>query len=421
MNFKSRYLLSIEEDGEDVKGTIPGYNIADEIEDQDANMKTQEIRAEIEADQAAVEEAVSVIEDLDKQVNNNEALLKRPETVTDDIVAMSQEAFITTIGRLHYSKDDVKTISIESNLNSVEKLRLSTEGIKEFIADLFRKIKDLIMSMINKIKMLYYSFNEDRLKKKIVELRSIANATLKSDIEISSEMINKYIPSYYSLCKNIDYLKLREVFSPDRIIEDVKQLATEFKTAVEKAGNKTEIKVKNDSLYKNILKKLRTQQFAINIKDSSILIYDIHKSYVRYMSLPNDLTDSEANIEFNTAFIQPSGNIPKMYAKSDVMSFYLNNLITGLKDVIAIKTKTLKQLEEIKSIISKLEDRSSNISNLQEAQLIRKISKIPTGVATKILPTVYVNHIRIIKTYLRFYNALVTTHTGTDRAVYITH
>ena len=124
----------------------------------DSNDEVNEIATDMQADVAAVEEAEDVIEELSEQVEENETALETPEEVDAVDVAVSQEA-------LHYATKRLGTTMGEMGLgvisresakdDSVTALRLSTEGIKEFVNTVIEQIKRLMRNVGMAFKKLY--------------------------------------------------------------------------------------------------------------------------------------------------------------------------------------------------------------------------------------------------------------------------
>src|SRR5574344_1013138 len=117
-----------------------------------------EVASEIQADVASVEEAEDVIEELNEQVEENEEALESPEAVEAVDVAVSQEALNYATKRLGTTMQEVGlgVISRESAKDdAVTALRLSTEGIKEFINTVIEQIKRLMRNVGMAFKKLY--------------------------------------------------------------------------------------------------------------------------------------------------------------------------------------------------------------------------------------------------------------------------
>ena len=156
MSFKQRYNLALEEEQilADIDTNAPD-NVLDTVEEMEAIEEIEEAKYNIEADNVAIEEAEAVVDELQEQVADNEVLLEQhPEAITEDIVIASQEAYYNSIGKLSYSIEDAK-ISLESGTDPISKFKLSTEGIKEFIADLISKIGSMIANFFRWLRIIW--------------------------------------------------------------------------------------------------------------------------------------------------------------------------------------------------------------------------------------------------------------------------
>ena len=147
------------------------------IEAIDNNDEVNEIASDIQADVTAVEEAEDVIEELSEQVEENETALETPEEVEAVDVAVSQEALHYATKRLGTSMNEMGlgVISRESAKDdSVTALRLSTEGIKEFVNTVIEQIKRLMRNVGMAFKKLYVKAltmfnNTEKAAKKLSE------------------------------------------------------------------------------------------------------------------------------------------------------------------------------------------------------------------------------------------------------------
>lgn len=171
--FKRTLSLESREGGE----FTPEVEVDEVIEATSDNDEVNEVAAEIQADVASVEEAEDVIEELNEQVEENEEALETPEAVEAVDVAVSQEALNYATKRLGTTMQEVGlgVISRESAKDdSVTALRLSTEGIKEFVNTVIEQIKRLMRNVANAFKKLYVKAltvfnNTEKAAKKLSE------------------------------------------------------------------------------------------------------------------------------------------------------------------------------------------------------------------------------------------------------------
>ena len=155
----------------------PEVEVDEVIEATSDNDEVNEVASEIQADVASVEEAEDVIEELNEQVEENEEALETPEAVEAVDVAVSQEALNYATKRLGTTIQEVGlgVISRESaKEDSVTALRLSTEGIKEFVNTVIEQIKRLMRNVGLAFKKLYVKAltvfnNTEKAAKKLAE------------------------------------------------------------------------------------------------------------------------------------------------------------------------------------------------------------------------------------------------------------
>lgn len=97
-----------------------------------------------------VDDSLSVMTDLETQTITNEKLLNDNDTeITEENVMSSQESYYIALGRLGYSKDTVKRISVEQYSTNKERLTISNEGIIDFIVIAIKTIRNAL-SLIRK-------------------------------------------------------------------------------------------------------------------------------------------------------------------------------------------------------------------------------------------------------------------------------
>lgn len=171
--------------------------VSDAVESETQAIKTEEEVAEVAEDIATTEEAEETADELQEQIEENEKAIENNE-VTEDTVAIAQEKFYDSISNIRCLKEYsvIKSkYSAESYASPVEKLRLSNEGVKEFVVELIERIKLAFLKIKELIKKLYVKFVvmmtnvEKKAKALIKELDNLKDA--KSEVELSGEQVEK--------------------------------------------------------------------------------------------------------------------------------------------------------------------------------------------------------------------------------------
>lgn len=94
------------------------------------------------------------LQELNSQTDEQVDLItNKPEQITEETVQVAQENFVFTLARLGYTKEQLNEyrleksyrMSFESNHSPIHKLKLTTEGIKEFIMRIIQKVKDMFI------------------------------------------------------------------------------------------------------------------------------------------------------------------------------------------------------------------------------------------------------------------------------------
>lgn len=169
---------------------------SDVVESEVQAIETEEEVAEVVSDIATTEEAEEVADELTEQVTEQEQVIKDAE-VTEDTVAVAQEQFYITISKINCLKEysEIKSrYSAESYSTPLEKLKLSTEGVKDFVLALIERIKMAFLKIKELIKKLYLRFIvmmtnvEKKAKALTKELESVDGS---KTIELKDEQVDR--------------------------------------------------------------------------------------------------------------------------------------------------------------------------------------------------------------------------------------
>lgn len=135
--------------------------ITDVIETTNDANDANEITVELTSVAEECSTALDVTAELTDQEHEQVDLIdNHPEQITEEVVQIAQENFAYSVGKLGYSKEELNNmrkdrayqISLESDKSPVVKLRIATEGIKEFIEKIIQKVKDFLLKFVNLFK-----------------------------------------------------------------------------------------------------------------------------------------------------------------------------------------------------------------------------------------------------------------------------
>lgn len=135
--YRNLYQISREEE-EVVVASGDGateVDVTEVIENNDEKTEQIELSEQIESDNASLEDAVEVVNELTTQVDENEAKLENPEQVTEQDVEIATEAFLYTMAKAGYPYGYFKTkrsrLSKESSDAVVEEGGSSSQVVEE--------------------------------------------------------------------------------------------------------------------------------------------------------------------------------------------------------------------------------------------------------------------------------------------------
>lgn len=170
----------------------------------------------------SIEEACEVIEDLEDRIKENEnIILNAKEDIDSNSLSMSNEHIALCLSRLDYYATYKNEISLEYCTSNIQKLVLSTEGIKDIIKNIIEKIKTVFKKVVEVSKKLYVKMMVymDNYTSKLKQLQKEFNAILnKDDIKLDKKVIEEIIKSSPILFSVVNSNKL------DLILKDFSKL-----------------------------------------------------------------------------------------------------------------------------------------------------------------------------------------------------
>lgn len=188
-------------DNVESEGTL---DVTDVIAAEQAEAEVAELNDAIESENEVIEENQEVAEELEEVAEANETLINEaPEQVTPEQVVAAEQAFVHAIGRARLNRKEMMEIrrttavSFESATASpLQALRVTQEGIKDFLRNLWDQIKTLIGKVIGAIQKLFQKVKVmfSGLEKKAAALKAttknLTNVSISPELE--RELENDY-------------------------------------------------------------------------------------------------------------------------------------------------------------------------------------------------------------------------------------
>ena len=208
----------------------------DSIEAETQAIEMEEDVAEVEEVMASTEEAEEVADELTEQVEEQEKVIEEtPEEVTEDTVALAQEAFFISISKIGALKDYKElrgSLGIESAGTPLEKLKLTCEGVWEFIKALIERIKIAFLKVGELIKKLYIKFLVffTNLKKKAEALsKSLKDVDGNKTVTLNDDQVERVTKTFKCfLAAGV----IKSTKDLDKVVEDVLKTKTNISHVV---------------------------------------------------------------------------------------------------------------------------------------------------------------------------------------------
>ena len=254
------------------------------------------VEEKIEPAVEIVEEAISVAEDLEEQIEVNEELIdNQPEAITDEVVATSREMFAYSLGRLNWSREQMKHIKmgVEAASTPVAKLRVSTESMKDTVKNIAAKIWEAIKKVgewLKKAALWIKSKTYDKFKN---WFKKTANEVEAANNEVKQE-------------------QGEAAAVPQEVIDEVKKAETP--EAAGKAGQKLASEIKKSPSMSKKIKERRKER----IKEGNKEVSDAIMSYLWEYLKSNDIKTLPAeNDKLFNANMQSLENVMNALEKQE--------------------------------------------------------------------------------------------------------
>lgn len=204
MSFLSNLKLAREEDEILADGVAEPaeIDVTEAIQAEEDNLEVQETESAIEEEQEQIEVQSEVVEELQEQDAAVEEKLESPAEVTPEDVAVAQEAFAFTLGRLagnssvykEYKK--IKVSYEDAKTDPVSALKLHREGIKDVMKSVWESLKTMFAKILSWCKKIYTKivaiFTD--FEKKAKALKEKVDNTLTIEGSKAADLAKKHIP-----------------------------------------------------------------------------------------------------------------------------------------------------------------------------------------------------------------------------------
>ncbi len=169
---------------------------ADVVEAEEETAALVESQQDAEQQVATLEDAEVVADDLEDQLEEQEKIIEeKPEEVTEDTVAIAQEAMVISLTKLGMPYEEIRSyrVSLEANDSTpLQKFQVCTESLKDALVKVKDGIVNAVKAIINQIKKLWQnaSIFFDRSAKTADKL--IAEyGKITGNVEADDKVVNK--------------------------------------------------------------------------------------------------------------------------------------------------------------------------------------------------------------------------------------
>lgn len=407
--------------------------LADDITAQNDIVEANQAEVAVDQIQEAIEEGVEVADELQEQVDQQEQLIEEaPEQVTEEVVEVAQEAFAYQMGRLQMSYEQFREhkVTVENyGSTPIAKLKVTSEGIKEVIVQIWEKIKAFFKTIWGWVKKLFSSKSKvientadqiddilDKLleDKLITQNLNVNSQDMKDKVEaLAKEIAEKYKNLVILYAKfNVDPIKQRKAAL--NVLNSIDSFADklENKKGTPFDGSSGDEAARINRTIEVALK--HAKMGAVSIK-KGFLLFASNTSAVGYIEQEiSEFDSSKTNLsgfkmsfgnfqiaagssqngkmlkgKIDNVFTTPFENLIKEEAKS----FSEKDLIDFGIDIIKAKldlSKTKDMVNEIRSKIGSFKAIDSKVSKL-ESTVNNAIEKAKTQNASNAQSTAQAN------------------------------
>ena len=328
---------------------------ADVVEAEQETAELVENQQKAEDQVAALEDAEVIADDLEDQLEEQEKIIEeKPEEVTEDTVAVAQEAMFISLAKLGMKYEDIRAqrISLESGDSTpLQKFQVCTEGLKDTLVKVKDGIINAVQAIVAQIKKLwqnasiFFDRSASTADKLIAEYKGVSGNVQADDSVLN--LLKKRFGGWYLVSGGIDFTSLLKFASSVQIPrykpnESTTKIIETLKASVKNNGVKV-----TEELKKNIngtLPENSVPSYVIGAKLSVITDKDIQSFELKTDNIDNNKLRSEAQA-LNVAKLLVYVKTAKKYANE--MKKYQNDAFGALDSIIkGIKSININEENE---------------------------------------------------------------------------
>lgn len=189
---------------------------ADVVEAEEETAALVESQQDAEQQVATLEDAEVVADDLEDQLEEQEKIIEeKPEEVTEDTVAIAQEAMVISLTKLGMPYEEIRSyrVSLEANDSTpLQKFQVCTESLKDALVKVKDGIVNAVKAIINQIKKLwqnasiFFDRSAKTADKLIAELKNVTGNVNADDALIAK--VNGKFGGWFLIAGNYDFEKI---------------------------------------------------------------------------------------------------------------------------------------------------------------------------------------------------------------------
>lgn len=410
---------------EDTSAAGETETVAEQIQAECDEAELDETTETVENVMASTEEAEEVVEELEEQKEDAEkAIEENPEAVTDDTVAVAQEQFYITISRVAGLAEYRRFSNISHELSAstpMERLKLTCEGIGEFISALIAKIKLAYLKIKELFRKLYAKIlvvitnvkaRADKLKNFLQNLTSSNKAAFSTDFG-KSALEDKTVETISN------YFKCFLASGMVKSVKDLDQIVLYFS----KSYNNCQAFIKNVESYVNStgaknISSVNDEMTKLACSKETNAIYApfFVRSTLRALVVnPNSKDDEDISVEYKDISIDASGKIENTIPKKEELIASLQSLsIRGnrqVNDVIGVAQKLQDRLYKYLDKVE--EEQRKNVDKFVDRMNIKNKLRLVRRAGTSVLVDFAISIISNYRNLLTAYSLVIKDATTT--------
>lgn len=389
MSFLSNLKLAREDDEILVDGAAEPaeIDVTEAIQAEEDALEVQETEAAIEEEQGEIEVQSEVVEELQEQDAAIEEKLETPAEVTPEDVAVAQEAFAFTLGRLagnsevYKSYKSMKVSYEDAKTDPVSALKLHQEGVKEMASKVWDSIKVMFQKVVAFFKKIWiklpamftnYVKKAEALKGQINGLEDGFDGKEKA-----LEASKKYLKPFACI-EGSSLSKVYEIFSPlaIKLPSEAEKLVKQVEADSQTGG------IKAVESFVSGLKLKPVANVKIENKEGEVAVLGLTNDGIQCVSSKGD--------SFTATIENFDGNYGKLSSTKQDLLVMCENLLKLAKDKDSVLKENDKLFKTQEQAVNKIV--KEGIANKAEKEEVNK-AKVLRNIIIK-LPNI------CLKTYM---------------------